>query len=275
MTPADHGFVSAMLLTHREIATQPVGRSAHSDEARAARILADCGPAAMRAFDEYLGGQGFALRILDGLVDLALPIQGGRKALFYVLGRRFGEALPPFIDRSGFLSAFRDRRRESTTQESVIQNKAVSLFWCARLWLTLQYFFYDRIDRPPGNLYMWRDALVREDDFIAQVKDELELMGNQGRPEGEAGLLWDAYWEARGSVPFLVRKFLKLMAHYRMLHPGEDDGVWRQSLVAAVDMATIAEDSLHYLIPNDHVDRTERTLAILKGHESRTEPGTI
>lgn len=272
MTPADHGFVYAMLLTHREISTHPVGRSAHGDEARAARILADCGPAAMRAFDEYLGGQGFSLRILDGLIDLGLPIQGGRKVLHYVLGRRFGEALPPFIDRSGFLSAFRDRRRESTAEDSVIQNKATSLFWCARLWLTLQYFFYDRIDRPPGNLYMWRDAMVREEDFISQVKEELELMGNQGRPPGEAGVLWDTYWESRGSVPSLVRKFLKLMAQYRMLHVGEEDGVWRQSLVAAVDMATIAEGSLHYLIPNTDMDRTERTLAILKGHQSHTKP---
>lgn len=274
MMPADLGFVSALLITYREIATHPIGRASHPDEGRAARILADCGPASMRALDEFLGSQGFALRVLDGLSDLALPAQGGRRAMFYVLGRRVGEDLPPFIERGAFVSSFRDRRRDGASIEAVTVNKATAVFWCARLWLTLQYFFYDHIDRPAGNLYLWRDAMVREEVFIAHIKEELELMGNQGRPDGEAGLLWDAYWESRGSVAALARKFLRLMAQYQMIHVGDEDGLWRQTLVAAVDMAGIAEASLHYLMPSSSVDPTERAVALVRGHDlpSPTEP---
>jgi len=270
MTPADHGFVHAMLLKHRELATHPVGRPAHYDELRAAHILADCGPVALQNFDDFLAGQGFVLKILDGLADLGLPAQGGRRSLFYVLGRRVGDDLPPFVDRGAFLTAFRDRRRDGNADEAISTNKATSVFWCARLWLTLQYFFYDRIDRPPGNLYQWRDAMVREIDFITLVKEEIERMGNQGRPEGEAGLLWDTYWEQRGSAGTMAKRFLKLMDLYGMIEPAADDGVWRQSLVAAVDMATIAESSLHYLAPQSNADRTEHTRALIAGYETDT-----
>lgn len=267
MMPADLGFVSALLIAYREIATHPIGRAPHPDEGRAARILADCGPASMRALDEFLGSQGFTLRILDGLSDLALPSQGGRRAMFYVLGRRVGEDLPAYVERGAFVSSFRDRRRDGASAEALTVNKATAVFWCARLWLTLQYFFYDHIDRPAGNLYLWRDAIVREEVFIAHIKEELELMGNQGRPDGEACLLWDAYWESRGSVAALARKFLRLMAQYHMIHSGDEDGLWRQTLAAAVDMAGIAEASLHYLMPSSHADTTERAVALVRGHD--------
>jgi hypothetical protein len=267
MTPANLGFVSALLITYREIATHPVGRVSHPEEARAARILSDCGPTSIRQLDEFLASQGFTLCVLDGLSDLGLPLQGGARAIFYVLGRRVGEELAPFIEKGAFLSEFRDRRREKSTPESLSANKAHAVFWCARLWLTLQYFFYDRIDRPVGNLYMWRDAVVREEVFAAHVKEELELMGNQGRPDGEAGLLWDTYWEHRERVVQLTRKFFKLMAKYRMIQASEEEGIWRQTLAAAVDMAGIADASLQYLMPSVS-DVTQRSLVLIKGQEN-------
>lgn len=268
MSPADQGFVYSILLKHRELSTRPLGRSAFPDEIRAARILSGCSQLALDDFDDFLSGQGLGLRVLEGVADLGVPDQSGRPIMYYILCRRFGEESPTFVDSKAFLTDFRDRRRERFNSGDAVElNKASSVFWSARLWLTLQYFFYDRIDRPAGNLYNWRNALVKESDFIDQLKADIETMGNAGRPEGEAGLLWDDYWQKRDSISQIARRFLKLMKQYRMIESTDQDGIWRQTLVAATDMATIAERSLRYLMPADQADLMPRTQSLINGYE--------
>ena len=270
MSPSEQGFVHAMLLRYREIATHPFGRASRPDEARAARILANCSPGMLDEFDQFLEGQGLTLQVLDGLADLGIPRQGGVVTTFYLLGRRLGEDAPPFVDPRAFLTEFRDRRRESSG-ETVEMNKALSVFWGVRIWLTMQHFFYDRIDRPVGNLYSWRDALLKESDLVAQLKEDLEAMGNDGRPEGEAALMWDAYWEKRGSVSTFVTSFLRLMHRYGMIEKTDQDDVWRQSLVAAVDMATIADRSLSYLMPSAEKDFVQEAQSVVSGYDVAEE----
>lgn len=271
MAPADQGFVFSMLLRYRELSTRPQGRTAFVDEVRAARILSECSSLAMADFDEFLSGQGLALRALDGITDLGIPDQNGRPIWYYILSRRFGEEPPAFVDTKAFLTDFRDRRSERQSgKEAIDMNKASSVFWTARLWLTLQYFFYDRIERPTGNLYKWRDALVKESDFIDQLKSDIEAMGNAGRSEGEAGILWDDYWQKRESVPAIARRFLKLMKQYRMIESTDQEDVWRQTLVAAVDMSSIAEGSLRYLMPAVGQDLIVRTQSLINGYEAHS-----
>ena len=267
MSPSDQGFVHGMLLRYREIAMQPLGRSQRPEESRAAKILADCSPGMLDEFDQFLEGQGLGLRVLDGLADLAIPRQSGVINTFYVLTRRVGEDPPPFVDTRAFLTDFRDRRRETGEEESVEMNKALSVFWGARVWLTMNHFFYDRIDRPVGNLYSWRDALFKEAHLISQLKEDLEAMGNSGRPEGESGLLWDAYWENRAGVATFVTRFVRLMHQYGMLERTEEDDVWRQSLVAAVDMETIANRTLSYLIPSQKKGAVREAEALVTGYD--------
>jgi hypothetical protein len=268
MSPAEQGFVFSMLLKHRELSTRPIGRSAFPEEIRTARILYDCGQTVLDDFDEFLSGQGLGLRILDGIADLAIPDQSGRPIVYYILCRRFGEEAPSYVDVRAFFSDFRDRRRErSADDEAVELNKTSSVFWIARLWLTLQYFFYDRIDRPVGNLYNWRNAMVKETDFITQLKTDVETMGNAGRPEGEAGLLWDDYWQKRESIPQIARRFFKLMKQYRMIEPTDQEGIWRQTLVAAVDMSGIADRSLRYLMPATDQALLLRSQSLINGYE--------
>ncbi len=268
MSPAEQGFVFSMLLKHRELSTRPIGRSAYPDEIRAARILFDCRQSVLDDFDEFLSGQGLGLRVLEGIVDLGIPDQNGRPIVYYILCRRFGEESPSYVDAKAFFSDFRDRRRERNADEEVVElNKNSSVFWIARLWLTLQYFFYDRIDRPVGNLYNWRNALVKESDFITQLKTDVETMGNTGRPEGEAALLWDDYWQKRASIPQIARRFFKLMKQYRMIEQTDQDGIWRQSLVAAVDMSGIADRSLRYLMPAVDQAFLTRAQSLINGYE--------
>jgi hypothetical protein len=268
MTPSDQGFVFSMLLKYRELSSRPLGRAAWPDEIKAARILSDCGQIAMNDFDEFLSGQGLALRILDGAVDLGIPHHSGRPLVYYILSRRFGEEVPAFIDRKAFTSDFRDRRQERNS-DALELNKSSSVFWTARLWLTLQYFFYDRIDRPAGNLYDWRKAWVKESDFISQLKADVEAMGNAGQPEGEAGLLWTDYWDKRARIAQYARRFLKLMKQYRMIDTTEQEGVWCQTLVAAVDMSAIAERSLRYLMPASGTDIMTKAQSLINGSEEQ------
>ncbi len=268
MSPAEQGFVFSMLLKHRELSTRPIGRSAYSDEIRAARILFDCRQSVFDDFDEFLSGQGLGLRVLDGIADLGVPDQHGRAIVYYILCRRFGEESPSYLDATAFFSDFRDRRRERNADDEVVElNKNSSVFWVARLWLTLQYFFYDRIDRPVGNLYNWRNALVKEADFITQLRTDVETMGNTGRPEGEAALLWDDYWQKRASIAQIARRFLKLMKQYRMIEQTDQEGIWRQSLVAAVDMSSIADQSLRYLMPAVGQAFLTRAQSLINGYE--------
>ncbi|MBL8439027.1 MAG: hypothetical protein JNM61_12575 [Zoogloeaceae bacterium] len=238
------------------------------DEAKVARILADCSPAQLDDFDEFLSGQGLKLRVLDGLADLSIPPTAGRPSTFYVLARRFGEDAAPFIDTRAFLNAFRDRRHEKgvPAEERNDRRKAPALFWAARFWLTLQFYFYDRIDRPVGNLYAWRDALVRESDFIELIKEGVETLGNQGRPEGESGILWDTYWNERNTIPTRTIQFLNHLKEFGMIEETDEDRVYRQSLVAAVDMETIAEHSLRYLMPAESDAMMRQTRALLSGY---------
>lgn len=266
MTPADQGFVFGYLLRYREVATRPVTRDMRRDEARAARILADCSPAQLDDFDAFLGGQGLKLRVLDGFADLAIPPTGGRPNTFYVLARQIGEEPAPFIDPRAFLKAIRDRRQVRKSEDGSDQRKAPTLFWTARMWLSLQFFFYDRIERPVGNLYQWRDAKVRESDLVQLVKEGVEALGNEGRPDGEGGLLWDVYWNERNTIQTKVVQFLNRMKEFGMMEDTDEDGVYRQSLVAAVDMETIAEHSLRYLMPAEQGEMLRQTRALLNGY---------
>ncbi len=271
MTPADFGFVLGLLLKHRELTANPVGRALRVDEARAARILSDAGPAHLDDFEDMLNAMGFSLRTLDGLADLAIPPRAGIPNSFFVLTRKRGEDMAPFVDTRAFLEDFRDRRKERAGAEAVEMNKADSIFWLSRLWLSLQYFFYDKINRTPGNIYQWRSALVSEKLFTEIVSEGVEKMGNEARPQGEAGLMWDVYWRERERIPTLCSRFLKSMDRAGMIEEAGSPGEYRQTLVAAVDMAVIGEQEIAFLLPAaDQDSLMEQAQALITGDAAVT-----
>lgn len=275
MTPEQQGFVFSMLLRYREIASRPIGRPSHPDEARAAQILADSLPQQLEDFDLFLGAQGFGLNILDGFADLGIPPVAGRVSDFYILVRRYGEQISPILNTLQFADDFRDRRKERSDKrlEHIERLKSTTIFWCARLWLTLQYFFYERIDRPVGNLTQWRNALVSEAGFVRMVTESIEALGNSGRPDGEAGVLWDAYWEGRSEASGAAIRFLKLMFRYGMLEKTDTEGIYQQSLVAAVDMRLVSDQSLRYLTPSPTAEVFNQTRSMLNGYAA--EPMSV
>lgn len=263
MTTSDMGLIFSLLLKHREIHGNPPDRSPYENELEAAKTLADCSQSELRDLDEFLAPQGFSLYIRDGF-EFGIPPKAGRNNRIYVLTRLRGEALAPYLDKGWALEQIRDGRRKTAS-------KAERVVWLARMWLTLQWFFYERIDRLPSEISRYREAMVSERLFEDVLSQGIEKLGNAGRPEGGEGVTWSLLWESKGSLQAYANRFLKVMEEAGMVQDAGNPGEYRQTLVAAVNMAVVAEQELSYLMPSDALTSVEqRTVELITGH-TKTE----
>lgn len=260
MTPSDLGLVFSLLLKHREIHANPPDRPVRENEIEASRILADANQADLRDLDEFLAVQGFKLYIRDSL-ELGIPPKAGRNNFLYVMTRLRGEPLASYLDKSWVIEEIRDGRRQSIKAERVV--------WLARMWLTLQWFFYERIDRLPSEVSRYREALVSEKLFTENLSQGIEQLGNSGRPEGSAGVTWDLLWENKARLPAYASRFIRIMENTGMIQDAGNPGEYRQTLIAAVDMAVNLEQELSYLMPADATTSLEnRTVELITGHSN-------
>lgn len=263
MTPNELGQVFGLLLKYREIQGNPPDRPLRDGELVAAQLLANCSELDLANVDDFLAAQGFSLYIRDA-IDFGIPAKHGRPNRVYVLTRKRGEDLAPYVDQSWFIEQMRDKRSSA--------KKADLVFWTTRLWLTVQWFFYQRIDRLPSEVGRYREALVSERLFTETLAKGIERLGNEGRPNGETGLMWDALWEGKKSLPGYVTRFFKVMKEGSMIEDAGNPGEYRQTIVAAADMAAIAEHELTYLMPaeSEH-DISTRGVDLLTGETTYPE----
>lgn len=272
MTPAEMGLVFSLLLKHREIYGNPPDRPLRENELEAAKILADCSQIDLQSLDEFLAVQGFTLYIRDGQ-EFGIPARARYHNRIYVMTRLRGESLVEYLDKNWALEQIRDGRRRNAS-------KAERVVWLARMWLTLQWFFYEYMDRLPSEVSRYRDALVSEKLFIETLSKSIEQLGNAGRPEGPEGMAWSLLWESKGSLSAYAARFLKVMVDAGMIQEAGNPGEYRQTLVAAVDMAVIAENALAYLMPSDAMTSIElRTVEMIDGQTieeaGNADPATI
>ncbi|BBI98945.1 hypothetical protein FGKAn22_06380 [Ferrigenium kumadai] len=258
MTPAEMGMVFSLLLKHREIHGNPPDRPLRDGEMEAARILADCSQSELQDINEFLSVQGFTLYIRDGL-EFGIPAKARIPNRIYVMTRLRGESLAAYLEKNWVLEHIRDGRRRNAS-------KAERVVWLARMWLTLQWFFYERIDRLPSEVSRYREALVNEKLFLETLSNGIEQLGNAGQPAGAEGVAWTLLWEHKESMPIYAGRFLKAMLTAGMIQDAGNTGEYRQTLVAAVDMAVVAEHELAYLMPTDKNTGVERrTLELVQG----------
>ena len=263
MTPSDLGLIYGLLFTHREIHGNPPDRHLRDGEAEAARILHNCTPDGLQQLEEFLASQGFALYIRSG-IDFGIPPKSGRPNTIYAITRKRGKALAPYLDTGWFVDQIRDRRRRAASKSELV-------VWMARMWLTLQWFFYQKIDRLPSEISRYRDGLVSMELFIEALQHGIEELGNAGRPEGAEGVAWDHLWEGKKVLDGYATRFLKVMEEAGMIQGAGNPGEYRQTLVAAVDMAVIAQNELAYLMPAENEARIgSRTVELIMG-EARGE----
>lgn len=263
MTPTELGLVYGLLFTYREIHGNPPDRHLRDGEAEAARNLHNGTQEDLQQLDEFLASQGFALYIRPG-IDFGIPPKPGRPNTIYAITRKRGEALAPYLDKSWFVDQIRDGRRRSASKSELV-------VWMARMWLTLQWFFYQKIDRLPSEVSRYRDGLVSTDLFIETLQQGIEELGNAGRPDGAEGVAWDHLWEGKKVLDGYATRFLKVMEEAGMIQGAGNPGEYRQTLVSAVDMAVIAQNELAYLMPAEsEASLGSRTVELIMG-EARDE----
>jgi hypothetical protein len=258
-TAGEMGLVFAMLLKHREIYGSPPTRPLRTDELRAAKMLANWTKVQLDEFEDFLNSQGLTLIVKNGF-DYGVPPKLGVPNDIYILSRQRGGELAPYLERKWFISAMADSRY--TKHDTMI-------FWVARMWLTLQWFFYQKKDRLPMDVSTYRDAFVSETLFIEMLEAGVEKMANAGRPPGERGLMWDALCQGKGQIRTRAKKFLKVMEDAGMVEETSNQGEYRQTLAAAIQMAEMAEADLAYLMPPHQDDLDASTLALLQGELAR------
>ncbi len=258
MTPSELGMVYGLLLANREIHGNPPDRPLRENELEAARILSDCSHAELDDLNEFLASQGFRVHVRDGM-ELGIPPKQGRPNRIYVMTRLRGEPLAPYLSGNWAIEQMRDnRRRDHLKTERVV--------WLARMWLVLQWFFYERMDRLPSEVSRYREAIVNEGIFVEALTNGIEQMGNEGQPSGEEGVAWSILWGQKESIQTYAAKFLKIMEDAGLIQGAGSPGDYRQTLVAAVDMAAVAEHELVYLMPSGIQDVSKRTVELIQGY---------
>lgn len=264
MTPSEQGLAFSVLLKHRTITDNPQGRSPQDREIEAARILSNCSSTQLLEFEEFLNAQGLALHIIDGL-DIGIPPRPQVSNKFYILIRKRGTSPAVYFNQRWFIEEMSDKRK-ARGEDSLETNRVEIIFWFTRLWLCLQWFFYEKISRHPSQVSQYDRAMVLADRFTEVVSEGIEAMGNKGRPENEAGVMYDTLWKGRAQIRTWVKRFLRVMEQAGIIEETSVPGEYRQTLAAAVDMAMIAERELTYLMPpTGESDIMQRSVMLLTG----------
>lgn len=266
MTYGEMGMAFSMLLKYRELHGNPIDRPIHDNELEAVRYLAGCSSDELQEFDEFLEAQGFSLITIEAF-NLGIPPKAGRDNVVFLLTRRRDTKLAPYLNSKWFIEQMRDDRGNMKDRGNVKPAKKAELtFWLARMWLTLQWFFYQKDGRPTSSESGYRNALVSEKRFIEVLEDGIEELLKKGRPDGDSGYMWDVLKGSKSAIPRYVRKFLKIMLDAGMIQK-VGDAEYRQSLLAAVEMKENYERELTYLLPaSNEEDIAAQTIALLNGN---------
>lgn len=259
MNPTEMGVVFAYLLRWREIAGNPPGRNLRDGEREVARILSNCNSSALNDFEEFLNAQGFSLIERDG-IEFGIPPKPGAPNIIWVLTRKRGEEIAPYMDNRWYIDAMRDGRggdKEAKKHETI--------FWSARLWLSLQWFFYEKIDRLPSEVSRYSEAFVSKRLFIEELSAGIEKMGNAGRPDGDAGIVWDHFWKDKGKISTWSARFLNVMEHAGMIEATSNKDEWRQTVLAAMEMADNSSQEVSYLLPPKEPLAARESASLLLG----------
>lgn len=265
MNYTEMGMVFAYLLRWREVSGNPPSRNLRDGEKEVARALSNCSSMDLRDFEDFLNAQGFSLVERDG-IEFGIPPKPGTPNTIWVLTRKRGEDLAPYIDSRWYIDAMHDGR---TGEKEARKHEIV--FWTSRLWLILQWFFYEKIDRLPSEVSRYREALVSRRLFIEEVAAGIEKMGNSGRPEGTAGVVWDFFWKDKSKISTWASRFLNVMEQTGMIIRSGNKDEWHQSVLAAIEMTDNASHEISYLLPPKSTEVTGSTTGLLLGEKNTAD----
>lgn len=252
MTPRQMGEVFEFLLKHREASSNPIYRSRFPtdknsiSEQQVVQILeSSFASDQYRFFEDFLAGQGFVLKYYD-----STQIGARGEGLHFVLARAADACRAPlYANKYWFDNAFNYGQKKETKDKKIV--------WGIQLWLIMQYLLYTRHSRTAFQISLFGQTTISEAEFVVHTVDYIEKLRKKGRPEGDNGVVWDILTKAdRKEVEGRIHKFLDLMCTAKMLMPikGETSAVYRQTLLAAVEMSLTAQSSIDCLVPPKSIE---------------------
>ncbi|WP_155834383.1 hypothetical protein [Halotalea alkalilenta] len=243
MNMTEMGEVVAFLLRYRTAESHPAGgrkrrgpRVGQLSERDVCALLNGAEEHERTALAALL--EGFGLRLTElGAGDYP-GIQPGARV--YLLLPDPEAELPPLFSLDPSFAALRLRQ----------ESKGELAQWFLQLWMLTMTLLYTRCNRAPSDVSRYQEATFCAEELVELTREQLEYLRGLGEraPRSSRVLL-----EERGEdLARRVRGFIELLARAGHLeHPRENESaqeVWQQTLLGAVEVASISVHHLRHLI---------------------------
>lgn len=257
MTPYDMGRISGFLLKHRKLDDRQDKRGLQREEKDLAAVLRESSMENMRDLEDLMSGQGYILVTLNSF-DVAGIGQGSK---VYLLARK-SDNVCPLLD-TGRLAEKMDPASGRTTAAKI---------WFTQIWLVHLDLLYTQRDRGPHERNQWIEATFTKDMLEHAVREHINGHVRRLNPTELADSdVYDILVAEKGAdIARYTKRFLDLMSECGMLDE-RSDGVYRQSLLSAVEMKENYDRTLAPLMI-DATEPRERVRLATISHALLTRP---
>lgn len=257
MTPYDMGRISGFLLKHRKLEDRPDKRGLQRDEKDLAIVLREASMENMRDLEDLLSGQGYVLVALNSF-DVAGIGQGSR---VYLLPRK-SDNVCPLLDAS----------RLAEKMDPASGRATAAKIWFTQIWLVHLDLLYTQRDRGPHERNQWMEATFTKDMLEQAIREHINGYVRRLNPtELEESDVYEVLVAEKGAdIARYTKRFLDLMCECGMLDE-RSDGVYRQSLLSAVEMKENYDRTLAPLMI-DVAEQGEAVRLATRAHALLTRP---
>lgn len=222
MTPYEMGRICAFLVKHRKLEDRQDKRGLQREEKDLAGVLREASIESHRDLEDMISGLGFSLIALSSF-DIPGIGQGSR---VYLAARRSDSPC-------GLLDANRLVERMDPSAGRATAAKV----WFTQIWLIHLDLLYTQRDRGPHERNKWIEATFTREMLEQAMKDHINGHVRRLNPvELSSSDVYDILTAEKGTdIARYTKRFLDLMSEAGLLDE-RGDGVYRQSLLSAVEM---------------------------------------
>lgn len=248
MTPYEMGMVSAFLIKHRKIEDRQDKRGLQREERDLAVILREAPEESIRDLGELLSGQGYEFVTLSSFDVVGV----GANSRVHLLVRK-ADAQCPLLDIN----------RTAERMDAVGGRGVSAKIWFTQLWLLHLDLLYTQRDRSPYERNRWVEATFTKGMFEQAVRGHINGYVRRLNPaEVSNSPVYEALDAEKGAdIERYTKRFLDLMCDSGMLED-KGGGVYRQSLLSAVEMKENFDRSLAPVMLDMQSDSSEKTFAL-------------
>lgn len=242
MNMMEMGEVVAYLLRYRTAERVPSGgrkrraaREGQISERDVCALIDDAQENEREALRDFLAGQGLRLKAFES-GDYPGIAPGSR---FFALLPDPELEQPPLYTREPVFEALKLRQ----------ESRAELALWYLQLWLLLHTLIYTRLNRALSDVSRYQEATFATRELVELVREQLETLRGLGEraPENSRVLL-----DERGEdIPRRVKAFIDLLmraGHLDTVREANDEDIWQQTLLGALEAEQIGVHHLTHLI---------------------------